>query len=232
VWCRAYCCAACRTRIQTGWSSSRRQTVREADRSPSALPGTFDYREQARQFEGFAAGFSFLQTLDSLQGVGAEQVDGSIVTANFFPLLEVSPVRGRNFLPEEEVVNGPRVAIIGYDLWRRRYAADPKLVGAPIRMNGQDFTVIGILPPGFKLYLPSDRLFLKLTAAGLATGVLLSLAVSRVISSQLFEVKATDLATYILTPAVLAFVAMLASYFPRRRAAKLDPMDALRYDGQ
>jgi len=73
---------------------------------------------------------------------------------------------------------------------------------------------------------------LKLTAAGLASGVLISLAVSQVISNQLFEVKATDLATYILTPAVLAFVAMLASYFPSRRAARLDPMDALRYDGQ
>ena len=129
---------------------------------PISSPGHFrDYREQARQFESFAAGSSFVQTLDSLSGaVEAEQVDASIVTANFFPLLGVSP-SGRNFLPEEEVVNGPRVAIIGYDLWRRRYAADPKLVGTPIRMNGQDFTVVGILPPGFKLYLPSDRLFLR-----------------------------------------------------------------------
>ena len=129
---------------------------------PISSPGHFrDYREQARQFEGFAAGFSFVQTLDSQQGVQAEQLDSGIVTPNFFPLLGVSPAQGRNFLPEEEVVNGPRVAIISDQLWRRRYAADPKLVGNPIRVNGQDVTVVGILPPGFKLYLPSDRLFLK-----------------------------------------------------------------------
>ncbi|HEY6305502.1 MAG TPA: ABC transporter permease [Candidatus Angelobacter sp.] len=130
---------------------------------PISSPGHFrDYREQARQFEGFAAGFSFLQTLDSLQGgVQAEQVDGAIVTANFFPLLGVSLARGRNFLPEEEIVNGPQVVILSERLWRGRYAADPKLVGSSIRMNGQDFTVVGILPEGFKLYLPSDRIFLK-----------------------------------------------------------------------
>jgi putative ABC transport system permease protein len=73
---------------------------------------------------------------------------------------------------------------------------------------------------------------LKLTVAGLAAGVLLSLAASRVISNQLFEVKSTDLTTYILTPLVLAIVAMLASYLPSRRAASLDPMKALRHDGQ
>jgi putative ABC transport system permease protein len=130
---------------------------------PISSPGHFrDYREQARQFEGLAAGFSFLQTLDSLQGgVQAEQVDGAIVTANFFPLLGVSLARGRNFLPEEEIVNGPQVVILSDRLWRGRYAADPKLVGSSIRMNGQDFTVVGILPEGFKLYLPADRIFLK-----------------------------------------------------------------------
>jgi putative ABC transport system permease protein len=130
---------------------------------PISSPSHFrDYREQAHQFEGFAAAASFIQTLDSLDtGVQAEQVDAAIVTANFFPLLGVSLASGRNFLPDEEVVNGPRVAIVSDQLWRRRYAADPRLVGRSIRMNGQDFSVIGILPAGFKLYLPSDRIFLR-----------------------------------------------------------------------
>src|SRR5215469_8437703 len=55
---------------------------------PISSPGHFrDYCDQAKQFEGFAAGFSFLQTLDGLNRLQAEQVDASIVTANFFPLL-------------------------------------------------------------------------------------------------------------------------------------------------
>lgn len=130
---------------------------------PISSPGHFrDYREQARRFEGFAAGFSFLQTLDSIEnGAQAEQVDASIVTANFFPMLGVAPVLGRNFLPEEEAVNGPQVVILSDRVWRRRYGADPHLVGRTIRMNGQDALVVGILPPGFKLYLPAERVFLR-----------------------------------------------------------------------
>jgi putative ABC transport system permease protein len=130
---------------------------------PISSPGHFrDYREQARLFEGFAAGFSFLQTLDSIEnGAQSEQVDASIVTANFFPMLGVTPVLGRNFLPEEEAVNGPQVVILSDRVWRRRYGADPHLVGGTIRMNGRDALVVGILPPGFKLYLPAERIFLR-----------------------------------------------------------------------
>ncbi|HKD44098.1 MAG TPA: ABC transporter permease [Candidatus Angelobacter sp.] len=130
---------------------------------PISSPGHFrDYREQARQFEGFAAGFSFLQTLESTEnGAPAQQVEAAVVTANFFPVLGVTPVLGRNFLPEEEVVNGPQVAILSDRLWRRRYGADATLVGRSLRMNGQNVLVAGILPPNFKLYLPAERIFLR-----------------------------------------------------------------------
>jgi ABC-type lipoprotein release transport system permease subunit len=73
---------------------------------------------------------------------------------------------------------------------------------------------------------------LRLTVIGLVLGVAAALAVSRVISSQLFVVKATDPMTFLVTPVALAVVALLASYLPSYRAAKLEPMTALRHEGQ
>jgi putative ABC transport system permease protein len=69
-----------------------------------------------------------------------------------------------------------------------------------------------------------------LTGLGLATGFLASLALTRVIESFLFEVRATDLATSFEVAAVLAFVALLACYLPARRAARADPIAALRFE--
>ncbi len=130
---------------------------------PISSPGHFrDYREKTTLFQDLAAGASFSQILDSQDSGGqAEQIDGGFVTANFFPLLGVTPALGRNFLPEEEVVNGPRVAIISDGLWRRRYGADPKVLGTQIKVGGNDALLVGILPPGFKLYMPPGRIFLR-----------------------------------------------------------------------
>jgi putative ABC transport system permease protein len=69
-----------------------------------------------------------------------------------------------------------------------------------------------------------------LTAAGLASGFLVSLILTRLLASLLFEVRATDLTTSVVVAVALAAVALLASYLPARRAASVDPMIALRYE--
>jgi hypothetical protein len=78
------------------------------------------------------------------------------VTANFFPLLGVAPAYGRQFTTEEEVVNGPHVVMLSDRLWRRRYGADPSLVGKTIQVDGVAHEVVGVLPRDFRLQLPKE----------------------------------------------------------------------------
>ena len=72
------------------------------------------------------------------------------VTAGFFPTLGVQPALGRLFTADEDRPGAPRVALISDGYWRRRFAADPGLVGREIRVNAEPFTVVGVLPAGYR----------------------------------------------------------------------------------
>jgi len=75
-----------------------------------------------------------------------ERVAYGGVTANLFDVLGSSPIAGRTFRAEEDVPNGPKVAILGYGLWQRRYGADPNMVGRTIQINGAAHQVVGVMP--------------------------------------------------------------------------------------
>ncbi|HEV2130574.1 MAG TPA: ABC transporter permease, partial [Longimicrobiaceae bacterium] len=78
-----------------------------------------------------------------------ERISRTLVTANFFQTLGVEPALGRRFTPEEEVQGQHQVAVLSHGLWQRRFGGDPAAVGRTLRMNGTEFTVVGIMPPGF-----------------------------------------------------------------------------------
>jgi putative ABC transport system permease protein len=82
-------------------------------------------------------------------GTGADHLRGMPVSANYFRVLGIGPVVGRDFLEEEDQGSGQRVAIISNSLWVRRFAADPREIGQTVLLNGEPFTVIGALPPNF-----------------------------------------------------------------------------------
>jgi hypothetical protein len=82
-------------------------------------------------------------------GVEPERVSGVRVSASFFDVLGVKPRLGRAFLPEEEIFGRHRVVVLSDGIWRARYNADPALVGKTIRLDSEDFTVIGVMPPEF-----------------------------------------------------------------------------------
>jgi putative ABC transport system permease protein len=107
------------------------------------------WEQEASAFESFASaqvnGFN-------LGGEGEpERVEGAAITPDYLTALGVRPLLGRGFLPEEARAAQPAVALLGYGLWSRRYGADPGVVGRPIRLDGRELTVVGVLGPGFDL---------------------------------------------------------------------------------
>ncbi|HWS87837.1 MAG TPA: ABC transporter permease [Pyrinomonadaceae bacterium] len=120
-----------------------------------SYPNFLDWRAQASAFEQMAA----MQT-DSynLSGGGgeAERLAGRNVSPEFFPVLGVEPALGRLFTEEENAPGVGRVAVISHGLWQRRFGADPRVVGQPVTLNGEPFTVVGVLPQGFHYGAQTD----------------------------------------------------------------------------
>jgi putative ABC transport system permease protein len=92
-----------------------------------------------------------------------ERLTGQRVSAGFFRTLGVLPAIGRDFTSSDDRVNGPRVIVIGDGLWRRRFAADPAILGHEVTLDDRRFEVIGIMPAGFENVLaPSAELWAPL----------------------------------------------------------------------
>jgi putative ABC transport system permease protein len=111
-------------------------------------------RENSQPFE-FLAGYTDVG-FNVAAGNAAEHVRGMPVSADYFQVLGVHPALGRDFLPEEDRGNGQRVAIISHDLWSRRFAGDPGMPGRKILLNGDPYTVIGVMPQGFDPRVSAD----------------------------------------------------------------------------
>ncbi len=111
-----------------------------------------DYRRRSRTLEQVAA---WGDGQVNLTGDGEpERVTAGQVTANLFSTLGVAPLLGRTFTAEEDVPNGPDLAVLGYGLWSRRYGADRAIVGRSILIDGRATQVIGVMPRDF--VLPTD----------------------------------------------------------------------------
>jgi putative ABC transport system permease protein len=131
---------------------------RGAASSPTSAPDFLDLRERARTMEVAA----YRNVGVNLSGDPPEWLAARRVSANFFPMLGVPPTLGRGFLPEEESVGSPEVAILAYGLWERRFGGDPGVLGAAIEIDGVSATVVGVLPPGFEFGFDSPELWLPL----------------------------------------------------------------------
>ncbi len=80
----------------------------------------------------------------------AERIEASRVTGNFLAVLGIQPALGRTFLPEEDKPGGPLAVILSDSLWRRKFSADPAIVGKSIELDGDAYTVVGVLPASFR----------------------------------------------------------------------------------
>jgi predicted permease len=112
-----------------------------------------DYQGLRNLFEDVAAWSLPTEVALTGQGDAPESVNAIGMTANTFGVLGVSVIHGRTFTAEEDVPNGPAVALVGYDLWQRRYGGEASLVGKTVEIDGQPVQVVGILPRDFRLPL-------------------------------------------------------------------------------
>jgi predicted permease len=113
---------------------------------PVAGPNFLDWREQSHSFETLVA---YEPRPVNLTGSGeAERLQSTRTTTGLFELLRVQPALGRTFAPEEEQPGNGNVVVLSDGLWRRRFRADPHLLGKVITLDGKGYTVVGIMPPG------------------------------------------------------------------------------------
>ena len=114
-----------------------------------SYPAFLDWRNRNHVFEGLSA---FREDDFTLTGKGeAAHLFGGVVSANTFSLLGVSPLLGRNFLPDEDQPLSTGLPVILSDhLWRDRFASDPGILGQTLTISSQVFTIVGVMPAGFQ----------------------------------------------------------------------------------
>jgi len=123
-------------------------------RSPTAPPDFREWRSQAaarRVFTGMAA-FALVDLNLSGDGGEPERVQAARVSASLWPTIGVGAARGRLFLEEEEQFGRHRAAILSDRLWRRRFSGSPEIVGRSIDLDGQSYTVVGVMPEGMPFF--------------------------------------------------------------------------------
>src|SRR5215213_9131345 len=147
------------------------ETVPQLGRSRGShsYPNFLDFRAQNTVFERVSSyhGGDFIMT-----GRGEPaRLQGSVVTADLFPLLGVQPMLGRTFLPDEDKpTETGRVVVLSHSLYQRRFGGDPSILNQPITLDGIRFTVVGVMPPSFEFPIQNDPAELWTTIAGDASG--------------------------------------------------------------
>ena len=133
------------------WMANHKDDTNDMSGKTVQVNYLLDYKEKNQSFEDMAAYFAFYGAGDwKLIGDGQpERLTSVPVTQNFFPLLGVKPQLGRSFTVEECKWRGPRVMMITDSLWRRKFAADPNIVGKALPFEGGAMTVVGVLPASF-----------------------------------------------------------------------------------
>ena len=119
-------------------------TTPEDQKFPFSFPDFLDVQRQNHSFSSMAA---YYYVIFSLLGDGDPQrLEGQRVSAEFFEMLNIRPLLGRTFLPEEDKIGAPPVVVIGDDLWRSRFNSSPKILGKSLNLSGESYTVIGVVP--------------------------------------------------------------------------------------
>jgi hypothetical protein len=121
-----------------------------SDRQPFSIADFLDLRSEARSLESLAAWSGASANLTGVEEPVALRAQWT--SGGFFRILGVEAALGRIPLPEEERPGAPRVALLGDALWKTRFGADPAVLGRSVTINGEPFTIIGVLPREFPFF--------------------------------------------------------------------------------
>src|SRR5689334_18938548 len=113
-----------------------------------SYPDYLDYSSQATSFTGLAAEDMLSAAVDAENQ--SDVIWGQVVSANYFDVLQVKPMLGRTFLPDEDKTPGANnVVVLGHSFWQRRMGSDPNIVGKTVQLNNRGYQVIGVAPKYF-----------------------------------------------------------------------------------
>lgn len=131
--------------------------------SNTSMPTVVDWRNESQTME--IAGFDDVG-LNISGGDQPERLGGLAVTHNFFDVLRVQPARGRGFLPEEEREGSGSVLVISDGLWQRSFGGDPEILGQVIGLDGEQYTVVGVMAPNFEFDSPLHEIWIPMENPG------------------------------------------------------------------
>src|SRR5438105_4724147 len=133
-----------------------------------SYPDFVDWQARTQTLE-YVAAYNSSGTLLRQGDAEPELITGAAVSADLFPLLKLVPILGRPFTRADDQPNASQVIVLGYELWQRRFNADPNIIGRQIRIGSTSATVIGVLPEGFRFPAQATRTdFLRPLAATIA----------------------------------------------------------------
>jgi putative ABC transport system permease protein len=129
------------------------ETLPNADQIMISYPDFLDWKARSRVFEDVALYCPFGGQANT-SGDVPRQIGVGTATSNLFHLLGAKPLLGRDFLPEEDRAGAPFVALLAASYWRSEFGGDPAVLGKTISLNGEQYRIIGVLPP---LTLPAVK---------------------------------------------------------------------------
>ena len=135
------------------WETS---PINEIKQEVASYPNFNDWRQQSQSFDSMCA---FVGTNLILTGTDGtpERLPGAAIVGDFFSVLGVQPMLGRAFFPEENQGGAQRAVILSHALWQRRFGGNRELVGQTVTLQGNPFTVVGVMPPQFQHPEPGVR---------------------------------------------------------------------------
>ena len=116
------------------------------------IPSSQDYEDLRAGQKSFALMSAYLNgsTINVTYKKTPQRYTGGYVTEDFFKIIDVKPILGRDFTAEDNKPGAEKVTILGNEIWRRDFNGDPHIVGQAVRINGKAATIIGVMPPNFK----------------------------------------------------------------------------------
>ncbi|HJU72588.1 MAG TPA: ABC transporter permease [Gemmatimonadaceae bacterium] len=147
-------------RLVGAWHDMPGVDIRKGNQTAATY---FTYKKLARTLEGIGVyQQSAVNVSDPRGGTEPQRITSASVTESVLPVLQVSPLLGRNFTEAEDLPNGPTPVLIGEGMWRSRFGADREILGRTLEVNGRAREIIGVMPQSFRFPTAATQVWLPL----------------------------------------------------------------------